>query len=141
MVLVDSSVWIEAFRRKGKLEVKLAVECLLDAYEAQWCTPVRLEVLGGARAEERGRLGRHFSVLPYRSCTEADWDRAVALAWKIRDRGLSVPWMDVVVAATALFDDVRLYALDAHFSQIAELTGLRLYKPGYSGMYVPEDER
>jgi predicted nucleic acid-binding protein len=139
VVLVDSSVWIEAFRRNGRLDVKLALEALLDAYEAQWCSPVRLEVLGGARREERGRLGRHFSVVPYRSCTESDWDRAVALAWKIRDRGLTVPWVDVVISALALHDDVRLFALDAHFSAIASLTGLRLYSPGYSGMFTPEN--
>lgn len=140
MVLVDSSVWIEAFRRKGRLDVKLAVESLLDAYEALWCSPVRLEVLGGARAEERGRLGRHFSVIPYRACTEADWDRAVALAWSLRDKGLTVPWLDVVVAALALHDGVRLYALDVHFSRISEITGLRLYTPGYSGMFLPDRE-
>jgi len=133
-------VWIEAFRRKGRLEVKLALESLLDAYQAQWCSPVRLEVLGGARAEERGRLGRHFSVIPYRSCFEADWDRAVALAWKLRDHGLAVPWLDVVIAALALHDEVRLFAIDEHFAQISELTGLRLYTPGYSGMFVPESE-
>lgn len=139
MVLVDSSVWIEAFRRKGQLEVKLALENLLDAYEAQWSSPVRLEVLGGARAEERGRLGRHFAVIPYRACGEADWDRAVALAWRIRDHGLTVPWFDVVIAALALHDNVRLYALDAHFARISDLTGLRLYTPGYAGMFVPEE--
>ncbi len=60
----------------GDLRVKLAVEGLLDAYEAQWCTPVRLEVLGGARKEERSRLGRHFSVIPYRPVREDDWERA-----------------------------------------------------------------
>jgi predicted nucleic acid-binding protein len=139
VVLVDSSVWIEAFRRKGRLDVKLAIEGLLDAYEAQWCSPVRLEVLGGARAEEQGRLGRHFSVIPYRSCAEADWDRAVALAWKLRDRGLTVPWLDVIIAALALHDNIRLYALDTHISQIAEITGLRLYQPGYAGAFVPEE--
>jgi hypothetical protein len=140
VVLVDSSVWIEAFRQKGRLEVKLAVESLLDAYEAQWCSPVRLEVLGGARAGERTRLGRHFSVIPYRACTEEDWDRAIELAWKIRDEGLTVPWLDVVVATLALHDDVRLYALDAHFVEISNLTGLRLYTPGYAGMFVPEEK-
>jgi len=140
MVLVDSSVWIEAFRRKGRLEVKLAVESLLEAYAAQWCSPVRLEVLGGARAEERARLGNHFSVIPYRACQESDWDRSVALAWKLRDRGLTVPWLDVMIAALALHDDVRLYTLDAHFTTMAELTGLRLYRPGYAGMFVPEEE-
>lgn len=138
MVLVDSSAWIEALRRRGDLRVKLAVEGLLDAYEAQWCTPVRLEVLGGARKEERSRLGRHFSVIPYRPVREDDWERAIALAWRLRDGGLNVPWLDVVVAAVALHDNVRVYAVDANFPEIARRTGLRLYEPGYGGVFVPE---
>ncbi|MEO8350807.1 MAG: PIN domain-containing protein [Chthoniobacteraceae bacterium] len=138
MVLVDSSVWIEAFRRNGRLEVKVGLEGLLEAYEAQWCSSVRLEVLGGARHDERARLGEHFSVIPYRICTERDWDRAVALAWRIRDRGVTIPWLDVLIAATALHDGVRLYAIDAHFRAIAEITGLRLYEPGYGGSFMPD---
>ena len=138
MVAVDSSVWIEALRRHGKLEVKLALEGLLEVYEAQWSTPVRLEVLGGARPDERRRLGLHFASIPYRFLTEPDWERAVALAWRLRDAGLTVPWMDVLVAALALHDDVRLYTLDAHFTRVAELTGLRLYRPGHAGLFAPE---
>lgn len=138
MVLVDSSVWIEALRRNGRLDIKLAVEGLLEAYEAQWCTPVRLKVLGGARHEERHRLGLHFSVIPYRSCSEQDWDRAVALAWKLRDAGLTVPWMDVVIASLALADNIRLFAIDEHYKAIRSLTGLLLYEPGYGGMFRPE---
>ena len=34
MVLVDSSVWIESLRRTGRLEVKVALEGLLEAYGA-----------------------------------------------------------------------------------------------------------
>ena len=67
MVLVDSSAWIKSLRRHGDMRVKLAIEGLLDAYEAQWCSPVRLEVLGGARIEERTLLGKRFSVIPYRT--------------------------------------------------------------------------
>lgn len=138
MVLVDSSVWIEALRRKGQLEIKLALEGLLEAYEAQWCTPVRLEVLGGARLEERKALGLQFAVIPYRRCDESDWDRAIALAWKLRDNGLTCPWLDVVIAAIALRDQVRLFTIDEHFKKISILTGLMLYTPGYSGMYNPD---
>ena len=138
MVLVDSPVWIEALRRNGRLDIKLAVEGLLEVYEAQWCTPVRLEVLGGARAEERRRLGQHFSVIPYRSCNEQDWDRAIALAWKIRDQGLTVPWLDVVIASLAIQDGIRLFAIDEHFKKIGEVAGLSLYEPGYGGMFRPE---
>jgi predicted nucleic acid-binding protein len=138
MVLVDSSAWIEALRRNGDLRVKLAVEGLLDAYEAQWCTPIRLEVLGGARKEERTRLGHWFSVIPYRPVREDDWERAIALAWRLRDGGLTVPWLDVVIASVGLQDNVRVYAVDAHFKEISKLTGLRLYEPGYGGKYQDE---
>lgn len=139
MVLVDSSAWIESLRRNGNMAVKLAIEGLLEAYEAQWCTPVRLEVLGGARKEERNRLGIHFSVIPYRICREDDWERAVALAWRLRERGLTVPWLDVLIAAIAIQDGVRLYATDAHFQEIARHTTLLLYRPGYGGSFNDVD--
>jgi predicted nucleic acid-binding protein len=139
MVLVDSSAWIEALRRHGDLRVKLAVEGLLDAYEAQWCTPIRLEVLGGARKEERTRLGHWFSVIPYRPVREEDWERAIALAWRLRDGGLTVPWLDVLIAAVALHDQVRVYAVDTHFREISKRTGLTLYEPGYGGGYAGEN--
>lgn len=138
MVLVDSSVWIEGLRRSGSLAAKLALEALLESYEAQWCSPVRLEVLGGARKEERTRLGRHFSVIPYRPVREEDWERAVALAWRLRDGGLTVPWLDVLIAAVAIHDEVRLYSVDAHFEEIAQRTGLRLYRPGYGGAFAAD---
>lgn len=138
MVLVDSSVWIEALRRQGRLEIKLALEGLLEAYEAQWCTPVRLEVLGGARPEERRALGIQFSVIPYRRCEEADWDRAISMAWKLRGAGLTVPWLDVLIASIAQHDGVRLFTINSHFKAISQLTGLALYEPGYGGMYHPD---
>ena len=140
MVLVDSSAWIESLRRNGDMRVKLAVEGLLEAYEALWCSPVRLEVLGGARSEERARLGKHFSVIPYRSCGEDDWDRSVALAWRLRGKGLTVPWLDVLIAAIALHDGVRVYAIDTHFQEIAEHSGLVLYRPGYGGSFSEADD-
>lgn len=138
MVLVDSSAWIEGLRRNGSLAVKMALEGLLDAYEAQWCSAARLEVLGGARKAERARLGRFFSVIPYRIVREDDWERAIALAWRLRDRGVTVPWIDVLIAVVAIHDRVRLYAVDSHFEEIAKIAGLRLYEPGYGGTFAPE---
>lgn len=137
MVLVDSSAWIEGLRRTGSLEVKLSLEGLLDAYEAMVCSPVRLEVLGGAGAQERNRLSHYFSILPHRVCHLADWERAIALAWRLRDRGVSVPWIDVLIASVALHDGLRVYAVDHHFAVIAQTTGLRLYEPGYGGSFTP----
>jgi hypothetical protein len=122
------------------MRVKFAVEGLLEAYEAQWCSPVRLEVLGGARLEERTHLGQRFSVIPYRPSREDDWDRAVALAWRLRAKGLTVPWLDVLIAAIAIHDGVRLYAIDAHFQEISKHSTLILYRPGYGGSFNDADD-
>jgi predicted nucleic acid-binding protein len=138
MVLVDSSVWIESLRRSGRIEIKLAVEGLLEVDEAQWCTPVRLEVLAGARPAERDRLGQHFSAIPCRECSGQDWDRAISLAWKLRDNGLTAPWLDILVAAIAIHDGTRLFAIGDQFKKIQDLTGLALYEPGHGGMFRPE---
>ena len=138
MVLVDSSVWIEALRRQGRLDVKVALEALLEAYEAQLCAPVRLEVMGGSRKEERRMIGSYFSIIPYRAVSTEDWDRAISLSWRLRDAGLTVPWLDVLIASLAIHDCVRLYSIDAHFEKIAEIAGLILYRPGYGGSFQPD---
>ena len=138
MVLVDSSVWIESLRRDGRLDVKLALESLLDEYEAAWCGPVKLEVLGGARPQDRKALEEHFSCIPYFPMTDAAWDSAKALAWRLRDKGCYVPWNDILIAALSVKAECRIYSVDKHFNLMYESgTGIVLYEPGYGGKYNP----
>jgi predicted nucleic acid-binding protein len=137
MVLVDSSVWIEALHREGRLDIKLAVEGLLEADEARICAPIRLKVLGGARQEDREEICRHLSVIPDRPCSEDDWARATRLTWKCRDAGLALSPDHALIAAIALHDGVRIFATDEMFHAISSRTGLPLYVPGRAGLYQP----
>jgi hypothetical protein len=43
----------------------LRISRRLEAHGAQRRTPVRLEVPGGARLEERALLGKRHSIIPY----------------------------------------------------------------------------
>src|SRR3989338_6897153 len=131
MVLIDSSIWIESFRRNGDLLVKVALEGLLEEYEALWCGPVKLEVLGAARKEERNRLEFFFECIPYHATPDTAWDEAKCLSWRLRDRGFSLQWSDVLIATLALNLNVRVYSNDHHFEIISREAGLRLYQPGY----------
>jgi predicted nucleic acid-binding protein len=136
MVLVDSSVWISAGRRDGDLATKVALEALLEAYEACWCGVVKLEVVGREVPERRRKLEFFFSTIPYSPITEATWDAAKRLGWKLRDAGVNVPNNDILLAALAVQSICRLYTTDSHFEQIAKVEpGLMLYIPGYGGMY------
>jgi len=140
MVLVDSSIWIESARRQGDLAIKVALRALLDEYEAAWCSPVKLEVLGGARREERRALELFFACLPYVECREADWDAAKALAWRTREAGHTLPSNDMLISATAAARGWRVYSKDAHFATLTAFGGAPLYRPGYGGIYQPDTE-
>ncbi len=139
MVLVDSSIWIEASRRQGDLGAKVALEALLEEYEAATTSPVLLEVLGGARKEERSRMQEYFEVIPHVPVDAKDWENAIALAWRLRDKGHSLPWNDVLIASIALRRDLRVYAQDKHFELMGQVAGVRLYRPGYGGSYTEQD--
>jgi predicted nucleic acid-binding protein len=138
MVLVDSSVWIEALRRNGRTDVKVALESLLEEYEATFCGPVKLEVLGGARARDREKLETHFSRIPYLPMNDAAWDSAKQLAWRLYDRGCAAPWNDILIAALSMKAICRIYAVDKHFQMMRDAgNGILLYQPGYGGSYNP----
>ena len=135
MVLVDSSVWIEAAHREGDLACKVALEALLEEYEATLSSPVRLEVLGGARVKDRKRLDGYFAVLPYHPIEEQDWRASEKNSRALRAVGLTIPWNDILVASLALRLGCRVYARDRHFEEMEPVLGLDLYLPGPGGQF------
>jgi predicted nucleic acid-binding protein len=139
MVIVDTSVWIEAARRKGELAYKVGLENLLEAYEAAWCSPIKLEFMGGARQQDREKLEFCFECIPYRPINEHHWEAAKLNAWKLRDKGHTLPWNDILIASLAIDLNWRVYAKDQHFETMAKEINLRLYHPGYGGRYQPDD--
>lgn len=138
MIIVDSSVWIEAARRDGDIAVKVGLEGVLEEYEATLCGPVRLEVLGGAKRSARAVLEHYFQAIPYFPIRERHYDWAVRSSWKLRDAGLTVPWNDILIASFALEAGCRAYAKDKHFELMRPILGLKLYTPDYGGKFRPE---
>lgn len=141
MVIIDSTVWVDALRRRGSLETKVSLEALLQVFEAELCAHVRLEVLSAARKRDRALLQQHFSTLPNREIASEDWDRAIAYSWELRDRGVDVPWNCILTASLARYDQSRIYTFDDYLREIASVDDqVRLYAPGYGGAYVPDME-
>lgn len=139
MVILDTSALVEFFREKGDGHVKLAVRSLFDAYEATLCGPVEMEFLGGARPTERERIRAWFNILPYARNDQKLWRKAADHFSQLKAGGLTVPWNDVLIATIALENQCRVYAVDKHFDGMAAiLPTLRIYRPGYGGMYQPE---
>lgn len=135
MVIVDTSAWIEFFRRDGDPGVKLAMKALVEELEATLCGPVEMEFLGGARPHERGRIQSRFDILPYLNNDQKLWREAATTYAKLRGAGATLPWNDVLIATLALQQDLRLYSVDPHFELMSRYLKLRLYRPGYNGSF------
>ncbi len=104
--------------------------------QACFCGIVKLEVLGGARDNEKTTISNLFSLVPYVQHPESTWDETVRFQWQVRKRGINIPWSDAVIATLANKHGHRVYARDRHFESLAHLGHVRLYTPGYGGSYV-----
>jgi len=138
MVIVDTSAWIEFFRRDGDPAVKLAMKALVEELEATLCGPVEMEFLGGARPHERPRIQSRFEILPYLSNNQKIWREAATHYATLRGEGLTIPWNDVLIATLAIGQGYRVYAVDHHFEAMARHLDLQLYTPGYNGSFACE---
>lgn len=127
-------------RRDGRDDVKLGLQGLLDAYEATLCGPVEMEFLGGARPHERERLQAWCNILPYLRNDQSIWRKAATNFSLLRGKGIHTSWNDVLVATLSKEAQCRIYAFDKHFDLMAPVLELYLYKPGYLGTYVDENQ-
>jgi predicted nucleic acid-binding protein len=123
MKLIDTSSWVEQLRRGGDETVRSRVEALLTTGEAAWCPVVRLELWNGARGDpERKVLRQMERDIPSLEIEPDVWDRATTLACMARERGITVPVTDLLVAACARHHGVRIEHNDNHLALIDTLS-------------------
>ena len=118
-VLIDSSAWVEALRPKGRADLRDRVQELSLAGEARFCDQVRLELLDTAGGNRELAIVRSLeSEVETLPTTPAVWQRARELARVCRNRGVSAPASDLLIAATALTHACELLHGDAHLDRI-----------------------
>jgi hypothetical protein len=50
---------------------------------------------------------------------QAEWDESASLAFKLRRTGMTVPYIDIIIAAAAILHGLLLIHADRHFDLIA----------------------
>ena len=122
MKLVDTSCWVHQMRHKGDPAIRSRVETLLQAGQAAWCPPVRLEIWAGAgNAAERRVLTIYEQCLPELPITDEVWKAACELADRCRSAGKTAPANDILIAACARHHQVEVEAADSHFDFLMTL--------------------
>lgn len=121
-VLVDSSMWVHQLRKSGDPVKRQRVNALLEAGEAAWCAPVRLELWRGVTNDsERKTLRRYEALLPDYEVVAETWARAIQVADRGRAAGVTAPLADLLIFACAKLNDLRIEHDDEHFDALAKL--------------------
>ncbi len=126
MVLVDTSVWIELFRKPPRT----TFDQLVDFDDVVTCLPVIQEVLQGFRDERAFQLARdamHALPVVESPLSAAVFDEAVGLYRAARRAGLTVrSGVDCVIAACAVRHGLELLHHDRDYDAIARISPLQV---------------
>ena len=125
--LVDTSAWILALRKGFVLSVKQRIDHLLKENAIIITGMVKLEILGGTKTEtEFQRLKRRLDALESVKSDDSLWEKSYDLAFKLRRKGITVPYTDILIAACALKTGSTIVHADAHFDLMAGHIGLKV---------------
>lgn len=126
MVLVDTSVWIEVFRKPARV----SLEKLLDFDDVVTCLPVVQEVLQGFRDEAAFALARDaMQALPIvESPMRSDVFLQAADLYRVARRaGFTVrSGVDCLIAACALQHGLEIVHHDRDYDTLARVSRLRV---------------
>lgn len=124
MLLVDTSVWIELFKRPAGIPADA-----VDLEEVATCLPVVQEVLQGFRDERAYRIARDamFALPIVESPLPADvFEQAATLYRAARRAGVTVrSGVDCLIAACALRHDLTVLHRNRDYAAIARVSPLR----------------
>jgi len=125
LILLDTSVWIETFRRRNPLRL----EQIVDFDQIVTCLPVIQEVLQGFRDESAFHVAREamfsFPVVesPLRSPV---FEEAIGLYRAARRQGLTVrSSVDCLIAACAMRHGLTLLHRDRDYPLLAKVSALK----------------
>ncbi|MCH7476050.1 MAG: PIN domain-containing protein [Gemmatimonadetes bacterium] len=129
MVLVDTSAWIQVFRKNSKIQL----ESLVDLDEIVTCLPVIQEVLQGFREETAYRIARD-SMLAFpmvESPLRAEvFDEAVELYRLARRTGRTIrSGVDCLIAACAIRNGLEVMHVDRDYDALADVSPLQVRSP------------
>jgi hypothetical protein len=129
VILVDTSAWVEYDRATGSAVDQRLTELIASDASVAVTEPVIMEVVAGARSDEREtdlrRLLLRFDLLAFDIA--ADFDGAARIYRKCRRAGITPRGMvDCMIASVANRHEASLLAHDVDLNRVARVVGIDL---------------
>lgn len=126
MIVVDTSVWIEADRRPVG-PVPNALRSLGEADEIVLALPVRLELAAGVASRNRKVFLHRLSGLPVVIPSEDTWKLVESWIPVAADKGHRFILADLMIAALAQEIGALVWSLDEDFQRMEQLGLVQRY--------------
>ncbi len=130
-VLVDTSVWSLAFRRRAPAHPAVdELRRLVGHGRAAIVGPIRQEVLSGIRETAAfERLRDHLRAFADEPITDADYERAAECFNTCRRRGLQGSNTDFLLCAVAERHHFPILTTDDDFARYARVLPITIHNP------------
>ena len=129
-VIVDTSVWSLAFRRREVVKTPevVALVRLVEQGQVVLLGPVRQEVLSGIKHRDQfERLRERLAAFPDLELTTRDFETAAELCNLCITKGVQAAHTDFLIAAAAVTRDYAVLSADRDFENIARIIPVRTY--------------
>jgi predicted nucleic acid-binding protein len=125
-VLIDTSVWIEFFKKK---EPYYSAVLKLLAEDKVCCTGIILaELMQEAKTEKELQVIKEFiSVFEFLEENVRIWEKSGSLSFMLRKSGQSAGLSDCHIAVLAAENGTAIFTLDKHFETIKDNLLISLY--------------
>jgi hypothetical protein len=124
--LIDTSVWIQFFRKKGS-PVSERVREYLKLNSACYTGPIVIELLQGAKtSKEIQTIEELFNAMTYIEISRRHYRHAGLISQKAAREGKIFSTIDMIIATVAHDENLSLFTLDGHFSEISKYCELSL---------------
>jgi len=129
VILADTSAWVEYDRATGSAVDQRVTALITTDGPLAVTEPVVMEVLAGARSDQREadlrRLLLRFDLLGFDAA--ADFDAATRIYRRCRSAGVTPRGMiDCMILAVAWRRDAAVLARDADVARVAQVIGVEL---------------
>jgi hypothetical protein len=122
MVLVDSDVWSEAFRKKGEKSAYVShLQKLIDADEIVMIGPVRQEILSGIKEKKKYETIRKLlKSFPSQPIDDSIYELAASFFNTCRSKGIQGSHTDFLICACSATWKVKILSKDQDYDQYSK---------------------
>ena len=128
-ILVDTSAWIEFFRRKES-PISLRLREYLKLNQVCYTGPIAVELYQGAKTNKGLEvIHQLLQTIHYVEITRVHYQHAGEISHKAARSGKIFSIVDLILAVVAHDEQFKLLSLDTHFKEISQFCPLSIETP------------